>query len=226
MLSKGIRPLAFGVSKSLRLIRTGNAGLLLSMAGYRVWWRLRGLDFGVVNHAELGLDPARASFHKDGGGPQLGRLLRRLTITASDSALDLGSGKGGAMATLARYPFRRVDGVEISPALVDVARRNLGKLGLRQCHVFLGDATEFHDLDDYNVVFMFHPFSEEVFAEVLANLLASLGRRPRRLRIVYSNPAPVEEMILGSGRFDREFDYRPYEDFRIAVYANADGGMS
>jgi len=33
-------------------------------------------------------------------------------------------------------------------------------------------------------------------------------------------------MILGSGRFDREFDYRPYEDFRIAVYANADGGMS
>ena len=126
------------------------------------------------------------------------------------------------MATLARYPFRRVDGVEISPALVDVARRNLAKLGLRQCHVFLGDATTFHDLDDYSVVFLFHPFSEVVFEEVLSNLCASLGRRPRRLRIVYSNPAPVEDMILASGRFERELDYRPYEDFRIAVYVNAD----
>jgi SAM-dependent methyltransferase len=219
MLGRSVRRLAFAVAKSVKLIRSGSADLLASMVLYRLWRRLRGVDFGIVQHPELGLDPTRASYHKDGGGPQLRRLLSRLAITETDSALDLGSGKGGAMATLARYPFQRVDGVELSPALVDVARRNLAKLGLSQCRVFLGDAMTFADLDDYTVVFMFHPFGEVVFEQVLANLNGSLRRRPRRLRIVYSNPV-FEGLILASGRFETEVDYRPYDDFRISVYSS------
>jgi SAM-dependent methyltransferase len=219
MLGRSIRLLTFAVAKSVGLIRSGNAGLLVSMVRYRLWQRLRGIDFGIVQHPDLGLDPTRASYHKDGGGPQLRRLLSRLEIKETDSALDLGSGKGGAMVTLARCPFQRVDGVELSPALVDVARRNFAKLGLWQCHVFLGDAMTFADLDDYTVVFMFHPFSEIVFEQVLSNLNVSLRRRPRALRIVYSNPV-FEGLILASGRFETEVDYRPYEDFRICVYSS------
>jgi precorrin-6B methylase 2 len=214
-----IRFIAAAISKSVRLIRSGKAGLLISILFYRLWWRLRGLDFGIVEHSDLGLDPTRASYHRDGGGPQLRNLLKRLPITEKDIALDLGSGKGGAMTTLARFPFQRIDGVEISPVLIEVARRNFAKLGLRQCRVFLGDATTFADLDDYSVVFMFHPFSDVVLEQVLSNLDASLRRRRRSVRIVYMNPVD-EQLILASGSFEAELDYRPYDDLRICVYAS------
>src|SRR4029079_18462186 len=103
---------------------------------YRLWWRVRRLDFGIVTLRELGLNPERANYHKDGGGPLLRDLLNRLNISQTDVALDLGSGKGGAMATMAQYPFRRVDGVEIAPELVDAARKNLATLQLHHFPTF------------------------------------------------------------------------------------------
>ena len=105
-------------AKAWRLIRTGRAGLLVSIPLYRLGWRLRGLDFGITSVQELGLDPTSVNYHKDGGGPLLCDLLNHFPIQPTDAVLDLGSGKGGAMATLARYPFKAVHGVEISPELV------------------------------------------------------------------------------------------------------------
>ena len=205
------------VVKSIRLIAGGNASLLAAMLWYRAWWRLRGLNFGTATHAELGLDPARASFHKDGGGPQLRRALERLGVEEGEVVLDLGAGKGGAMATMARFPFARIDGVELKAELVEVARANFERLGLRQCRVFEGDAAELAELDDYDVLFMFHAFSTDVLERVLANLVASLERRPRRVRIVYENPLE-EPVILATGQFHRVLDYHPYEEFRICTY--------
>ena len=119
------------VLKALRLVRSGRPGLLLSIPLYRLWWRLSGLDFKIVSIQELGLNSERANYHKDGCGPLLRDLLKQLKVSQDDAALDIGSGKGGAMATLARFPFRQVDGVEISPDLVEAARNNLAKLKLR-----------------------------------------------------------------------------------------------
>src|SRR5262245_61472419 len=143
-------------SKALRMIRTNKTGLLVSVPIYRCWWRLRGLDFGITSIEELGLDPDKCNYHKDGGGPLLKDLLKQLNITANDAALDFGSGKGGAMATMALFPYRKVDGVEISGPLVEAARKNLAKLKLEQCQVFLADATTFIDLDDYTHFFMYN----------------------------------------------------------------------
>lgn len=39
--------------------------------------------------------------------------------------VDLGAGKGRAMLLASELPFRRIVGVEFSPELCDVARRNL-----------------------------------------------------------------------------------------------------
>lgn len=189
----------------------------MSIPLYRLWWRLRGLDFGTVSTRELGLDAERASYHKDGGGPLLCDLLKRLNISESDAALDLGSGKGGAMVTLARFPFRQVDGVEISPELVAVAHKNLAKLRIRKCRVFLTDAATFTELDDYTHIFMYNPFPAVVLTPVLANLEASLRRKPRTVRLLYSNPLH-EQAILASGTFRKSFVYEPYPSYRISVY--------
>jgi hypothetical protein len=223
--STGYRPIASSRAltaaiNALRLIWSGRAGLLVSIPIYRLSWRLRGLDFNVVSLDELGLTPDRANYHKDGGGPLLRDLLNRIEIRPTDVALDLGSGKGGAMATMARYSFRAVDGVEISPELVHAARGNLAKLKLAHCSVFLADATTFTDLDRYTHVFMYNPFPEIVMRQVLANLEASVRRKPRAVQIIYSNPLH-EKTILALGTFRKTLDYTPYPHYRICVYTSS-----
>jgi SAM-dependent methyltransferase len=213
----GFSRYAAALAKAWRLIRTGKIHLLASVPLYRCWWRLRGLDFGVVPVEKLGLAAGRSEQHKDGGGPMLRDLVNRLPITEDDAALDIGSGKGGAMATLARFPFRHVDGVEICPELVEIARRNLAKLKLSQCRVTAADATTFTDLDRYTFIFMYNPFPECVLKDVVANIAQSVARAPRRLRLIYSNPL-CESAILASGEFRRTHVYEPYPDYRICVY--------
>ena len=207
------------VSKMARLVGSGRPGLLVSIPLYRMWWRVRGLDFTIASTDELGLDAARANYHKDGGGPLLYDLVKRLKISPSDAALDLGSGKAGAMITLARFPFHRVDGVEIAPALVEAARQNLAKLRLVQCQVFLADATTFTDFEPYNYIFMYNPFPAVVLKQVLANLEASIERKPRAVNLLYSNPLH-EDAVLASGTFKQTLLYEPYPNYRIQVYRN------
>jgi hypothetical protein len=205
------------IGKALHLVRTGKARLLISVLLYRCWWRLRGLDLGNVSVQELGLETDRSSQHMDGGGPLLSDLLNQMEIVADDMALDIGSGKGGAMATLAQYPFRNVDGVEINPGLVETARRNLARLNLSHCRLFVADATTFTSLDQYTYLFMYNPFPQAVLDHVLSNIEESLRRRPRVLRLIYSNPLH-EGAILASGIFSRKLVYEPYAEYRITVY--------
>jgi predicted RNA methylase len=179
---------------------------LVAISG--LWWRLRGLDFGIVPNC-----------HQDGGGPLLCDLLKQLNISESDVALDLGSGKGGAMAALARFPFREVHGVEISPEFVAAARKNFAKLKIRRCRVYLADASTFTELDDYTHIFMYNPFAAVVLTQVLANLEASLRRKPRTVRLLYSNPLH-EQVILATCTFKKAFVYEPYPNYRISAYEN------
>lgn len=212
--------------KATQLIANGNLRLIAELSAYRLWRRFHGLDFEFASLSELGLDPERSVQHENGGGPLLRGLLRQLGITESDAALDLGCGKGGAMATLAAYPFRAVGGVEISPALAGVARENLlAKLRLTKCRVFQADAATFTDLDEYTYIFLYNPFPAAVLEQVIANLSDSLFRRPRLVRIVYVAPFH-EEVILGSDLFRRSFDYQPYPEYRVCVYEGGASGGS
>src|SRR3712207_1277809 len=65
--------------------------------------RLRGIDLEHVSVGDLGLAPDRAHFHSSSGGPDCARIVRSLRIPRGSVALDLGSGKGGAAVTLARF---------------------------------------------------------------------------------------------------------------------------
>jgi SAM-dependent methyltransferase len=218
MISRSERCLT-GIAKAWWLVRSGRLDLLLAIPCYRMTRRLRGLDLGIAYLGELGLDSARAHYYKDGGGPLLNDLVKKLDIKESDAALDYGSGKAGAMITLARFPFRKVDGVEISPQLVAVAERNLAKLKIAKSRVFLADAADFTDLDDYNYIFLYNPFPAVVLKQVLDNLAASLQRNPRTLRLVYNLPAD-EETVLDAGIFKKTFVYQPYPGYDIIIYEN------
>ena len=172
----------------------------------------------LVIDRRLGLDTAREVRVADlrlGGPDRLGyeasawRVLPKILppdeVTPDEVFLDYGSGKGRVLYQAARqYPFRRVFGVELSEELNTVARANIARSASRlRCpdvEIVTMDATEYRLPDDVSVVYLYNPFRGEVFADVVANVVASLDRRPRQMRVIYRTPLE-EEALLGTGRF-------------------------
>lgn len=192
------------IRHAVRLLLGGRLDLL----SYDVWNRLKDLDLGFVSLKTLCLSPERSSAHSNSGGPNLTRVLKKLKIPGTSRALDLGSGKGGAVFTLSRFPFAEIVGIEISPELVCVAETNLARLGLRNVHFFCADAATVTDIDRFTHIYIFNPFPCAVVKQVLDNLAVSLARTPRRLTLIYNNPV-CHDTIMESGlfRMDEEFSF-------------------
>jgi hypothetical protein len=93
--------------------------------------------------------------------------------------------------------------VELSPELSAVARNNVERNRARlQCpdvEIVTSDVLDYAIPDDVTIAFFFNPFRGEVFATVIEHLLASVDRRPRRLRLIYRNPTE-HELLLRTGR--------------------------
>jgi len=107
--------------------------------------------------------------------------------------LDLGSGKGRTLLMASDYPFRRIVGVELLPALHQDAQENLSKYRSESQKCFAlesicGDATEFPLPVERLVLYLFNPFPEAGLRRVIANLERSVGEHPREVYVLYHNP--------------------------------------
>ena len=147
---------------------------------------IRGVDLRWVGTDALGLDNNKSHWYGNSGGPELARIVHSVRRFPNERALDIGCGKGGAVITLSQF-FPWVDGVEISPILAAIARKNLHRLRIKNVGVFVSDAALFEDLDQYTFIYMYNPFPAPVFRAVVDNLRSSLGRQPRSLRLLYKN---------------------------------------
>jgi precorrin-6B methylase 2 len=182
----------------------------------------RGMDTAV--HA-IELD----HFHRDriwyvpSDWSDLRRAMRGRKVGPADVFVDFGSGKGRMVYQAARFPFGRVIGVEISEKLCEVARENIAarteKLKCTDVQLVTMDAAEFAVPDDVTYVYFYHPFGGETFKAVVANIVQSLERRPRRLTVIYQTPV-LEEHLLATGRFRyaRTVKYRCRDPHRMSVY--------
>ena len=170
---------------------------------YAIWVRLHGLDFAPVSLEHLNLSPARSVHHSSSGGAYLAHVLSCIAIPRRSRALDLGSGKGGAVCTMAEFSFQEVMGVELSERLVCTAEANARHLGLKHVHFLCLDAGRFVDLDRFTHIYMFNPFPHSVTKEVMENLAASLARAPRALTLIYRYPV-CDDVIMNSGLFRRD----------------------
>ena len=107
--------------------------------------------------------------------------------------LDLGSGKGRTLMMASDYPFRRIVGVELLPALHRAAQENLSKYRSESQKCFAlesicADATEFSFPADPTVLYLFNPFPEAGLKRMIASLGQSLREHPRTVYVLYHNP--------------------------------------
>jgi SAM-dependent methyltransferase len=218
----------------------GIGSSLLSLLAPRFWrqkyanWRARRFDrrhgietSAVVPVVEMqDVDAALASHavhYEPSTLPKFERAMRALPVEYSRyTFVDYGSGKGRVLLLAARYPFRRVIGVEMSAALTSVAAANVRsyeRLNRLSTTIELvhGDARDFAVPEGDLIAYFYNPFDETVLETVWDHLRTSVRQTPRSLFIVYINP-------LHRRIFDQDAELHcVYTDASVAVYR---GGFS
>jgi len=118
-------------------------------------------------------------------------MLESVGIDHKDfTFVDLGCGKGRVLLVAARYPFRRIVGVDISAELTGIARDNAERFrphagGCKNIDVVNADATTFDFPETDLLLHLYHPFEPAVTRAVLRGLEGSLEGRPRRVYVAY-----------------------------------------
>jgi len=112
--------------------------------------------------------------------------------------VDIGAGKGRAILVASELPFKQVIGVELNPAMADIAQHNLDRwiaarkadpTAARHAPVRLveQDALEFEFPKTPCVVFLFHPFEAPLMKKLLRRVEKQFATQPGDLDILYVN---------------------------------------
>jgi SAM-dependent methyltransferase len=118
------------------------------------------------------------------------------------SFVDLGSGMGRVLFLASAYPFRQVIGVEISPALHQIARDNLsawkGRSRCRDIRLVRANAATCALPPGALIVYLYNPFR----GAVLEAVVERLARRSHETVVLYHTP--VERRAFDeSGAFEQ-----------------------
>ncbi len=131
------------------------------------------------------------------------RLLDASPLTPERSTfVDLGSGMGRIVLLASRRAFRQIIGVEISPALHEIARANRERWPpaeqvCRDIRLVRADAAQYIFPPGDLVVYLYNPFRAPVLDPVLDALLAA----PRDIALLYHTPLE-RERIEARAAFD------------------------
>lgn len=176
-----------------------------------VGWRERLL--GVFYSAYQPTEPA--SFHE-----MLEALRATAQLTFADfTFLDLGSGKGRTLLMASDYPFRRIVGVELLPALNAIARENLFVYSsdTQKCFALesmCADATSFPTPDGPLVIYLFNPFPAAALRTALDNLVDSSRATHWPMYVLYHNPEH-ERVVLEIPQFQKIAGTHQYSIFKV-----------
>lgn len=180
---------------------TGAARIAFHRAASAAWERRLGVSTAGDHLLETeGLARAENHDHSASSVLDLQRALKRASPAPErDVFVDFGSGKGRAVLVAAQQPFRRVIGVELSPQLAEISRRNLA---LARPHLLCDDvrietlgADRFEIPADATLLYFYNPFGGAVMAAVVENLRRSLAAAPRRVTIVFATPPHFEQAV-------------------------------
>ena len=158
----------------------------------------------VVTLRELGISASNRVDYEPSSWLALRRVLAERDVSVQDVFIDFGCGKGRILIQAAKYPFRKIIGVELSAELTAIARRNLDlalpALVCRNIELVNEDVLQYEISDEITVAYFYNPFEGEIFQAVVDKLVASVERRPRTLRIIYCSPREEASLLAAGAR--------------------------
>jgi len=118
----------------------------------------------------------------------LERLVESGIIDEDSHVIDYGSGMGRACLYLAEQTGCRCTGIECVDEFYQASLKNLSDKDLKV--EFVKCSVEDYPLpDDSNVMYFFNPFSEEIFKQVMENIIESYHRNPRDMKLLFYYPS-------------------------------------
>ena len=146
--------------------------------------RYKGIDFSfIIPVHELGLDPTKVFHGSSSRSKELQNVLKILDIKAEDTILDIGCAKGGALYTMYNFPFKKIDGIEISGYLVTILKKNIKILNMNKTNIFNIDAKLFDYYNLYNYFYLYNPFDLETLNVVISLII----KKNNNFKIIYNN---------------------------------------
>jgi SAM-dependent methyltransferase len=161
---------------------------------------LYGIDTGGIIHASALRSGSGADIHSFGYGASLPSVIRRAIETCPNldqaSFVDLGCGKGLPLAVATEYPFRRIVGVELSPALCAVARQNAQQVAAAhpertRIEIVESDMLTADLPDGYLIAYLYNP----AYPPLLRRLVRRLAERQAqgaKVMVIYYNPSSAK----------------------------------
>jgi hypothetical protein len=123
------------------------------------------------------------------------RLIGSVADRARDfTFIDYGAGKGRVLLIAARFPFKRVVGVELSEPLIRIAAENIAEYtrrhpGLCPIELIHADAAEFEIPPTPCVLFFYDPFQASLMMQISRKVHDSFQSNPRKIFVIYYFPA-------------------------------------
>ena len=93
------------------------------------------------------------------------------------------------------FPFKNIDGIEISPELVEIANRNFQKLNTNKVKIFNQDASYFKHFNDYNYFYLYNPFPEIILKKVINQINKQI--MGKEIFLLYNNPV-CHDLLINS----------------------------
>lgn len=158
---------------------------------YFLFEKPRGLDFTMRDKSLLKKSKGLYHGYSKTAERHLKEIFDSLSFKGNEKLLDIGCGKGVVLRAALVYPFEKVAGIEIDENLVSIAVKNFRVLGAEDrvlCQQ--ADAAEFEGYGEYNVFFLFNPFSGSIMEKVVDKLLEVARETP--VTVIYHNPVYME----------------------------------
>jgi len=151
------------------------------------------LDAEVADHARnYGASPDRTFL----------RFLRQQQLDYSDyTFIDLGCGKGRTLLLASQFPFKKIVGVEVEPAIHATCLRNIAirfadsKVSQRPVEALCMSAGDYDFPDGNILLYLFNPFDEYIMRQVAQKLRRAVESTSRFIRIVYFHPNHVKPLL-------------------------------
>ena len=179
--------------------------------------RFRGTDFvAEILPENNGLDPKKVKRCTHSNTPYLRRSLEILKISNKDSILDIGCSKGAALYCMQKFPFKKIDGIEISSKLAYIAKKNFQILDIKNIRVFNVDALAYKKYSNYNVFYFYNSLFPDILKEVLEKILNS--NKSNEIIFIYNNPR--YSFIFKKLKLNLIYNIQGNWDHRIYIYSN------
>lgn len=133
-------------------------------------------------------------------------IMKLIDINENDCFIDIGCGKGATLYYATKYPFKRIAGIEIEPSLYNIAEKNFKTLKLPDIELFNDNALSFDKYSQFNVYFLFNPFSTDIYKQVIDKLAITDNSEFNKVYLICYGDSPTD-YIAQYNRWELLYDY-------------------